>query len=48
LDQWREKRDLTANGAEALNCITVTFVGSPSMAAERETAKLLAPAAETK
>ena len=43
-----EKRDLTANGAEALSSITVTFVDSTPMTAERGTAKLLAPAADTK
>ena len=48
LGQWSEKRDLTSDGTEALNSITVTFVDSPSIAAERETAKLLALAAKTK
>src|SRR5450432_4730881 len=31
LGQWREKRALTVNGAEALTSITVQFVDSPSM-----------------
>ena len=39
MGQWREKRDLTANGAEARNSNTAQFVDSPSMAAEWETAK---------
>ena len=43
----REKRGLPANGAEPLTAITVTVVGSLSLAAEREAAKLLAPATET-
>jgi hypothetical protein len=45
---WRETRDLTASGSQSLTSITVTFVDPPSMAAEREAAKLLAPATETK
>jgi hypothetical protein len=48
LGQWREKREPVGNGAEALPSITVQFVDSPSMAAARESAKLLAPAAEPK
>jgi hypothetical protein len=48
LGQWREKREPTTNGAAPLTSITVQFVDSPSMAAARESAKLLAPAAEPK
>ena len=48
LGQLCEQRDLTAKGAEALTSVTVRFVDSPSMAAEREAVKLIAPAPATK
>ena len=48
LGQWSEKREATTNGAAPLTAITVQFVDSPSMVAARESAKLLALAAEPK
>jgi hypothetical protein len=45
LSKWREKRRLTANGAEARNSIG-TFVDSPIASARPPS--WLAPAAETK